>query len=90
MMGSSQHCESGPGGGDAVGGQESRGTGQAGTEPWPCLEGGLPLEGLLPAADLGQLVQSVWEVRALHGPVLGAAAEEGAVSGVQAEAKVLI
>lgn len=87
MKGSSPHCESGPGGCGGVGGQENYGTDQAGTEPWPCLEEGLPLEGALFVADLGQLVQSVWSGQALDGPELEAAAEEGSVSGVQAESK---
>lgn len=59
MKGSSQHCESGPGGGGGVGGRESCGIDQAGTALWPFQGEGLPLEGALYVADLGQLDQSV-------------------------------
>lgn len=84
MMGSSLHCESGLGGGAGVGGQESCGTDQAGRGPWPCLGEGLPLEGALLVADLGQLDQSVWWGQVLDEPAQEAASEEGPVSGVQA------
>ena len=60
VKGSSPRCEFGPGGAVEAGGQESCGTDQVGTEPWPCLEEELPLGGALFDADLGQLVQSVW------------------------------
>ncbi len=77
MRGNSPHCEYGPGGGAGVGGPESCGTDQAGMGPWPCRGEGLPLEGALLVADLGQLDQSVWWGQVPDGPALDGSALDG-------------
>lgn len=90
MKESSPHCESGLGGGAGVGGRGSCGTDQAVTGPWPCQGEGLPLEGALFVADLGQLDQSVWQSPALGGPsVVGPALDGPALGGAALDGAAL-